>query len=83
MLQKFKLAFKREIFIYIAMILVLAVVMHIDLLSDPSSRFQTMYEKGNYSHPFLYTFFIYSIIFIVRKTIDFIISLFEIKNKKS
>ena len=79
MLQKFKLAIKREIIIYIVMLLLLAVVMHIDLLSDPSARFQIMYEKGNYSHPFLYTFFVYSILFIVRKVLDFIIGLFEKK----
>lgn len=79
MLQKFKLAIKREVLIYLAMLLVLALVMHSDLLSDPSSRFQIMYEKGNYSHPFLYTFFIYGILFIIRKTIDFTISIFERK----
>jgi len=79
MLQKFKLAIKREVLIYIAMLLVLALVMHNDLVSDPSSRFQIMYEKGNYSHPFLYTFFVYSILFIVRKVLDFIIGLFEKK----
>ena len=79
MLQKFKLAIKREVLIYIAMLLVLTLVMHNDLLSDPSSRFQTMYEKGNYSHPFLYTFIVYSILLIIRKTLDFIIGLFEKK----
>ena len=79
MLQKFKLAIKREIIIYIVMLLLLAVVMHIDLLSDPSSRFQMMNEKENYSHPFLYTFFVYSILFIIRKMLDFIIGLFEKK----
>ena len=77
MLQKFKLAIKREVLIYIAMLLVLALVMHNDLVSDPSSRFQIMYEKGNYSHPFLYTFFVYSIIFLIRKTLDLITGLFK------
>lgn len=79
MLQKFKLAIKREIFIYIAMLFVLALVMHFDLLTDPASRFEIMVEKGNYSHPFLYTFIIYSILFIIRKILDFMISLFERK----
>ena len=79
MLQKFKLALKREILIYIAMLLVLTLVMHADLLSDPSSRFDIMVEKGNYSHPFLYTFVLYSILLIIRKTLDFIIGLFEKK----
>ena len=79
MLQKFKLAIKREALIYIAMLLVLTLVMHFDLLSNPSPRFETMVEKGNYSHPFLYTFVLYSILFIIRKILDFIISLFEKK----
>ena len=79
MLQKFKLAIKREALIYIAMLLVLTLVMHIDLLSNPASRFEIMVEKGNYSHPFLYTFIIYSIILIIRKILDFIIGLFEKK----
>ena len=79
MLQKFKLAIKREVLIYIAMLLLLAIVMHMDLLSDPASRFEIMVEKGNYSHPFLYTFFVYSILYIIRKVLDFIIGLFEKK----
>jgi hypothetical protein len=79
MLQKFKQAIKLEFFIYIIMLLFLTIVMHSDILSDPSSRFQFMYEKGNYSHPFLYTFIIYIILFIIRKTLDFIIGLFETK----
>jgi len=79
MLQKFKLAIKREVIIYIVMLLVLTIVMHNDLLTNPSSRFEIMYEKGNYSHPFVYTFVIYSILFIIRKILDFIIGLFEKK----
>jgi len=79
MLQKFKIAIKREVIIYIVMLLVLTIVMHNDLLTSPSSRFELMYEKGNYSHPFLYTFIIYSILFLIRKILDFIIGLFEKK----
>ncbi len=81
MLQKFKLAIKREVYIYLIMLFILALVMHIDLLTNPVSRFETMYEKGNYSHPFLYTFIIYSILFIIRKILDFIISIFERKKQ--
>jgi hypothetical protein len=76
-MEKFKLAIKKEIFIYIIMFFFLTLIMHSDLLGDPSSRFVMMYEKGNYFHPFLYTFVIYSILFIVRKILDFIIGLFE------
>ena len=78
-MEKFKLAIKREIFIYLVMLFLLALVTHSDLLSDPSSRFQMMHEKGNYFHPFLYTFIVYSVLFIIRKVLDFIIGLFEKK----
>ena len=76
---KFKLAIKREILIYLVMFFVLALVMHSDLLSDPSSRFQLMNEKENYSHPFLYTFIVYSVLFVIRKIVDLISGLFEKK----
>jgi len=78
---KFKLAIKKEILIYLGMLFVLSVVMHSDLLSSPSSRFDMMLEKENYSHPFLYVFFVYSIFFIIRKILDFIIGLFEKKTQ--
>ena len=78
-MEKFKLAIKKEIFIYLVMLFLLALVTHSDLLSDPSSRFQMMHEKGNYSHPFLYTFVLYIVLFIIRKVLDFIIGLFEKK----
>ena len=76
---KFKLAIKKEILIYVVMFFVLALVMHIDLLSDPSSRFQLMNDKENYSHPFLYTFIVYSVLFVIRKIVDFTLGLFEKK----
>jgi hypothetical protein len=76
-MNQFKLAIKREILVYLVMLFVLSLVMHSDLLSTPTARFEIIFEKGNYSHPFLYTFIIYSILFIIRKILDFIIGLFE------
>lgn len=78
-MEKLKLAIKREFLVYLVMLFVLGLVMHSDLLSDPSSRFQMMHEKGNYSHPFLYTFIIYIILLFIRKTLDFITGLFRKK----
>jgi len=75
----FKIAIKREIFIFLLILFILTLVMHSDLLSNPSARFDMMFEKENYAHPFLYTFIIYSIFFIIRKVLDFIIGLFENK----
>jgi len=79
MTNKFKLTIKKEFFYYLLTLLILALIMHIDLLSDPSSRLQTMQEKGNYTHPFLYSFIIYFILFVLRKAIDFIMGIFEKK----
>ena len=81
MIQKFKKTIKKEILFYLLTLLVLALLMHIDLLTDPFARLQTMQEKGNYSHPFVYSFVIYFIILVLRKIIDFITGLFEKKSK--
>ena len=80
MAEKFKKILKREFLYYLLTLLILALIMHFDLLSDPSARFELMQEKGNYSHPFLYGFIIYSIILVFRKIIDFIMGLFEKKS---
>jgi len=79
MLKNFKPVIKKELFIYLLTLLVLTLIIHSDLVSDPSSRMNLMYEKGNYTHPFLYSFVVYSVILILRKTIDFITGIFEKK----
>ena len=76
-MEKFKLFIKRELLVYLVIFMLLALVSHGDLLSNPLLRFEMMFEKGNYFHPFLYTFVLYSLILIVRKTIDLIMALFE------
>lgn len=77
--MKFKKVLIKELLIYLSILLALALIMHIDLLSDPSARLQAMQEKENYTHPLLYSFVVYTVILIVRKTIDFIAGLFEKK----
>ena len=77
--MKFKQILKRELLYYFLTLVTLALIMHLDLLSDPLSRLEVMQEKGNYSHPFLYSFIIYFIILVLRKVIDFITGLFENK----
>jgi len=77
--MKFKKVLKKELLIYLSTLLALALIMHIDLLSDPSARLQAMQEKENYTHPLLYSFVVYTVILILRKTIDFITGLFEKK----
>ncbi len=80
MLENFKHTIKKELIIYLLVVLVLTLIMHSDLLTNPSMRINLMYEKENYSHPFLYSFFVYSAILILRKIIDFISAIFT-KNK--
>ena len=77
--MKFKQVLKKELLIYLSTLLALALIMHIDLLTDPSTRLQAMQEKENYTHPLLYSFIVYTVILILRKTIDFITGLFEKK----
>ncbi len=79
-MEKFKLGIKKEILYYLLTLLALALLMHIDLLSDPSSRLELMQEKGNYTHPFLYSFVIYFVIFVLRKAIDLIMGIFKKKS---
>ena len=79
-MKRFKLTIKKELFIYLLMFFILTLLIHSDLLGNPSSRFEMMYKKGNYFHPFLYSFVIYSVLFIVRKILDFLIGLFEKKS---
>ena len=80
MLENFKHTIKKELIIYLLVVLVLTLIMHSDLLTNPSMRINLMHEKENYSHPFLYSFFVYSAILILRKIIDFISAIFT-KNK--
>ena len=77
--MKFKRILQKELLIYLSILIVLMLIMHIDLLSDPSARLQAMQEKENYTHPFLYSFVVYAVFLIVRKTIDLITGLFQKK----
>ena len=77
--MKFKKVLKKELLIYLLTLLALALIMHIDLLSDPSARLQAMQEKENYTHPLLYSFVVYTVMLIVRKAIDFLTGLFQKK----
>jgi len=83
MLEKFKPAIKKEILYYLLTLVLLTLIIHIDMLSDPLTRLELMQEKGNYSHPFIYTLIVYGIVFILRKTIDFIVGIFEKKINKN
>lgn len=56
----------REILIIISLLTIFALLIHPDLLNNPSHRFSSMMERENIWHPFLYTFLLYAIITIIR-----------------
>jgi len=81
MIEKLKVSVKREFIYYLVTLIVLAFIMHSDLLSSPLARFEAMQSKGNYTHPFLYAFVVYMILFIMRKIIDFFTNIFQKKSQ--
>jgi hypothetical protein len=68
---------KRELVIYSAILLVLILLMHPDMISDPAMRLGMMQQHENYVHPLLYTFIVYLIVFALRAMIGWVISLFK------
>lgn len=56
----------REVGIFTALLIFLAVVIHPDLLNDLSERFSLMHERENYFHPFIYTFIVYFLLSLLR-----------------
>ena len=80
MLENIKGAIKKELIIYVFTLFALTLIMHSDLLTNPSARISLMHEKENYSHPFLYSFVVYAVIFVLRKIIDLISGIFT-RNK--
>ncbi|CAA6808097.1 MAG: Unknown protein [uncultured Sulfurovum sp.] len=76
-MEKFKVIIKKELFFYFVIFIVLALISHSDLLSEPLVRLELLIDQENYLHPFLYTFVVYSFILLVRKILDFILGIFE------
>ena len=72
---------KKELIIYTALLTLLILLMHPDMLSDPVTRLGAMQEMGNYIHPLLYTFFVYLVLFFFRFVFGLIMKLFDKKEK--
>lgn len=70
---------KRELLIYASILLVLILLMHPDMLSDPAARLGLMQQHKNYIHPLLYTLFVYLIVYVLRAGISWLIGLFKKK----
>lgn len=69
--------FKRELIIYSTILLVLILIMHPDMLSDPATRLGMMQQHQNYVHPLLYSFFVYLVLFALRAAVSAIVRLFR------
>ena len=70
---------KKELVIYTALLTVFVVLMHPDLLTDPTARLGLMQEKGNYIHPLLYTFFVYLVLYFFRFIVGFVFNFIKKK----
>ena len=57
---------KKELLIYLFIVLMAALLFHPDLLSEPEKRLEMMSDRGSYYHPFLFGFGIYLGIGILR-----------------
>ncbi|MEA3373017.1 MAG: hypothetical protein U9Q62_04925 [Campylobacterota bacterium] len=71
----------REVGIYAIMLIALALLMHPDLLSSPSDRLALMKEKGNHTHPVLYSLIIYGVIGVLRLLFGWIKKMFIKKDQ--
>ncbi|EQB39222.1 hypothetical protein M947_07015 [Sulfurimonas hongkongensis] len=69
---------KQELIIFTALLTFLILIMHPDMLSDPTVRLAAMQQKENYTHPLLYTFFVYLILFFLRAVISLVTRFFKI-----
>lgn len=72
---------RKELIIYTALLTLMIVLIHPDMLTNPIERLHMMQVQSNYIHPLLYTFFIYLVVFFFRAIIGFIMKLFNKKSK--
>lgn len=70
---------KRELLIYSSILVLLILLMHPDMLSDPAARLGLMQQHQNYIHPLLYSFFVYLVVFVLRAAVAWVIGLFRKK----
>jgi len=66
----------REVAIYATLLIILMFIVHPDLLAS-LDRISLMIERKNYFHPFIYTFFIYILLSIIRFVISKFIYFFK------
>lgn len=57
---------KKELLIYLFIVILSALIFHPDLLSEPGSRLAMMSDRANYYHPLLFGLVIYLGIAVLR-----------------
>ncbi len=57
---------KKELLIYVVLLILSALVVHPDLLTDPFKRIETMSERANYYHPIVFSLPIYLVVGLGR-----------------
>ncbi len=55
---------------FIVILVLLALVQHPDLLTDPLVRFEQMLQAGNFIHPLLWAFGVYLIVGVFRLIVN-------------
>jgi len=70
----------KEIIFFAVLIIVLALMQHGDLLTNPSERLELMSEKENYLHPFLWAGVVYFVLLVLRLILKFVLKLFKKKS---
>jgi len=66
----------KEFIIWGGTLVLLALAIHPDLLSDPLERFNLMQERGNYFHPLFYSLIVYGVILLLRIFVSLLKKLF-------
>ncbi|MFZ2890202.1 MAG: hypothetical protein WA010_07000 [Sulfuricurvum sp.] len=74
------LILRRELLIFVILMLILAPLIHPDFLNAPVERFKLMMEKENFFHPFIYILILYLLIAALR---FFYLSLTKLLSKRS
>jgi hypothetical protein len=57
---------KKELLLYLFIVLLTALIFHPDLFTDPRSRLEMMSDRENYYHPLLFGLVIYLSIALLR-----------------
>lgn len=65
---------KTELIYFVSILIVLALLLHSDLLTSPLDRFQEMQQHSNYLHPFIWSAIVYFPILIIRVIVRFVSS---------